>query len=162
VLVAHSERRQYFGETDATARRRLLAAARAGLKAILCVGETLEQRDKGETERVLEGQLDGALLGLEPGEVAGLVLAYEPVWAIGTGRNATPEQAQAAHRFLRDWLKGRFGEAFAAATRIQYGGSVKPDNARILLGQPDIDGALVGGASLKADSFLGIVQAAGA
>ncbi len=160
VLVAHSERRQYFGETEETARKRILAAHRAGLKAILCVGETLEQRDRGEMEKVLVSQLEGGFLGLGEGDVAGLVLAYEPVWAIGTGRNATPQQAQDAHAFLRGWLKGRFGPRYAEATRIQYGGSVKPENARELLGQPDIDGALVGGASLKAASFLKIVQAA--
>ena len=162
VLVAHSERRQFFGETDDTARRRLVAARRAGLRPILCVGETLEQRDRGETEKVLKSQLEGALLGLEASEVLDMVLAYEPVWAIGTGRNATPEQAQSAHAFLRGVLKSRFGAAYSDACRIQYGGSVKPDNARAILGQPDIDGALVGGASLQAESFLKIIQAAGA
>jgi triosephosphate isomerase (TIM) len=160
VLVAHSERRQLFGETDESARKRLMAVRRAGLKPILCVGETLQERDGSQTEAVLTRQLDGALLGLSAGEVEGLVVAYEPVWAIGTGRTATPEQAQAAHRHIRGWLKGRFDGRFAEATRIQYGGSVKPDNARVLLGQPDVDGALVGGASLEAASLLAIAAAA--
>jgi triosephosphate isomerase (TIM) len=160
VLVAHSERRQLFGETDESARRRLIAVRRAGLKPILCVGETLAERDGNQTEAVLERQLEGALLGLDAAEIAGLVVAYEPVWAIGTGRTATTEQAQAAHKYIRGWLKGRFDGGFAAATRIQYGGSVKPDNAKVLLGQPDVDGALVGGASLEAASFLAIAAAA--
>jgi len=160
VLVAHSERRQLFGETDESARRRLAAVRRAGLRPILCVGETLAERDAGQTEAVLERQLDGALLGLEARELGGLVVAYEPVWAIGTGRNATPEQAQAAHAHIRGWLRGRFDAAFAGATRIQYGGSVKPENARVLLGQADVDGALVGGASLEAASLLAIAAAA--
>ena len=160
VLVGHSERRQLFGETDATARRRLAAAARAGLRPILCVGETLEERDSGRTEAVLERQLEGALAGHSAADLPGLALAYEPVWAIGTGRNATPEQAQSAHAFIRRWLEAGLGRAAAAATRIQYGGSVKPENARALLAQADVDGALVGGASLEAASFLAIVQAA--
>ncbi|MBI5837216.1 MAG: triose-phosphate isomerase [Candidatus Eisenbacteria bacterium] len=161
VLVAHSERRQFFGETDETARKRVVAAKRAGLKPILCVGEMLAERDGGQTEAVLERQLDGALLGLDAGELEGLVIAYEPVWAIGTGRTATTGQAQETHKFIRGWLKARFDARFAEATRIQYGGSVKPDNARALLGQPDVDGALVGGASLDAASFLAIAAAAG-
>ena len=160
VLVAHSERRQFFGETDETACRRLKAARRAGLKPILCIGETLAERDAGRTEAVLTTQLEGAFLGLEAGELEGLILAYEPVWAIGTGRNATPEQAQAAHAFIRSEAGRLLGREFASGRRILYGGSVKPENARTLLSQPDVDGALVGGASLVAESFLGIVQAA--
>ena len=160
AIVGHSERRQLFGETDAVVNKKAAAAVAAGLGVILCVGETLEERDADRTERVLETQMAGSLAGFEAGRTADLVIAYEPVWAIGTGRNATPEQAQAAHKFLRDWLGERFGAGVASATRLQYGGSVKPDNAAALLGQPDVDGALVGGASLKADSFLAIVTAA--
>ena len=160
VILGHSERRQLLGETDAVVNRKTKAALTKGLAVILCVGETLEERDAERTVKVLETQLAGSLDGVPVEQMVDVVIAYEPVWAIGTGRNATPEQAQAAHAFIRGWLGGRFGGEIGAATRIQYGGSVKPDNAATLLGQPDVDGALVGGASLKAESFLGIVQAA--
>jgi triosephosphate isomerase len=160
VILGHSERRQILRETDELINKKVAAAIVRGLGVILCVGETLEERDGGTTEKVLETQLSEGLKGLSAGDVSDLVIAYEPVWAIGTGRNATPEQAQAAHAFIRSWLSNRFGSTVGAATRIQYGGSVKPDNAAQLLGQPDVDGALVGGASLKADSFLAIVKAA--
>ena len=167
VILGHSERRHVIGETDEDVNRKVTAALAAGLGVILCVGETLEQREAGETESVLETQLNGGLKGLTaeqfaagPGGNADLVLAYEPVWAIGTGKTATPEIAQEAHAFLRSKLSAGWGGDLAGATRIQYGGSVKPANAADLLACPDIDGALVGGASLKADSFLPIVEAA--
>ncbi len=155
VIVGHSERRSYFGETDETAGKRAAAAQAAGLEVIFCLGETLEQRDAGETLAVLERQ--SAVLGdLDP---AHLVVAYEPVWAIGTGRTASPEQAQEAHAFLRQRLEAAFGAA-AAGIRILYGGSVKPQNAAVLFGQPDVDGGLIGGASLDARSFSDIIRAA--
>lgn len=160
VILGHSERRHGMGETDEQVNRKLLAALGVGLIPIVCLGELLAEREGGRTESVLEAQLAGSLAGLEPEQMAGVVLAYEPVWAIGTGKVATPAQAQDAHAFIRRWLAGRFGEAIAGRVVVQYGGSVKADNAAGLLGQPDIDGALVGGASLKADDFLGIVQAA--
>jgi triosephosphate isomerase len=160
VILGHSERRQVLRETDEVINKKVAAAVSKGLGVILCVGETLEERDGNRTEKVLETQLSGSLAGLTAAQMADVVIAYEPVWAIGTGRNATPEQAQEAHAFIRSWLGGRFGSGVGAATRIQYGGSVKPDNAATLLGRPDVDGALVGGASLKADSFLAIVRAA--
>jgi len=160
VILGHSERRQYFGETEASVNRRLRAALEAGLIPILCIGETLEQREQNQTEDVLESQLAGALAGLQAKELGGLILAYEPVWAIGTGRTASQEQANQAHAHIRGWLARRFGDELAQGTRILYGGSVKPDNARGLLGQPEVDGALVGGAALKAESFLGIIAAA--
>jgi triosephosphate isomerase len=160
VILGHSERRQILRETDELINKKVAAAIARGLGVILCVGETLDERDGGTTEKVLETQLSEGLKGLSSGDVNDLVIAYEPVWAIGTGRNATPEQAQSAHAFIRSWLSNRFGSTVGAATRIQYGGSVKPDNAAQLLGQTDVDGALVGGASLKAESFLAIVQAA--
>ncbi|MGC1273514.1 MAG: triose-phosphate isomerase [Planctomycetaceae bacterium] len=160
VILGHSERRQLLRETDGLVNKKVSEAIAKGLGVILCIGETLDERDDGRTEQVLETQLNGSLAGLTAEQAADLVVAYEPVWAIGTGRNATPEQAQAAHAFIRNWLATRFGSGVGESTRIQYGGSVKPDNAATLLGQPDVDGALVGGASLKADSFLAIVQAA--
>jgi triosephosphate isomerase len=155
VIVGHSERRQHFGETDGTAAARARAAQRAGLTVIFCLGETLEQQDAGETLAVLERQ-SAALAGLDP---ALLTLAYEPVWAIGTGRNATPAQAQEAHAVLRRRGRELFGAPAAAALRILYGGSVKPDNAAALLAQEDVDGALVGGASLDAEGFCAIIHA---
>jgi triosephosphate isomerase len=160
VILGHSERRQILKETDQAINKKVAAALSKGLGVILCVGETLDERDGGTTEQVLETQLSAGLAGFTAANLGDLVIAYEPVWAIGTGRNATPEQAQAAHAFIRGWLSNRFGSSVGAETRIQYGGSVKPDNAAQLLGQPDVDGALVGGASLKADSFLAIVRAA--
>jgi len=160
AIVGHSERRHKLGETDAFINRKVRAGLTAGLGVILCVGETLEEREGNRTESVLEVQVSAGLAGLEAAALARVVLAYEPVWAIGTGRNATPDQAQQAHAFLRRRLGEAFGEKTAQAVLIQYGGSVKPENAASLLGQPDVDGALVGGASLKADQFLAIVGAA--
>ena len=156
VIVGHSERRQYFGESDATAGARARAAQRAGLDVIFCVGETLQQREAGETLAVLERQ-STAIEGLDP---AHLALAYEPVWAIGTGKTATAAQAQAAHMALRRRAGEMLGEAAAAALRLLYGGSVKPDNAAALLREDDVDGALVGGASLDAEGFWAIIHAA--
>lgn len=160
VILGHSERRHGLGETDAQVNAKLHAALGVGLIPIVCIGETLEERQADQTNDVVVGQLTGSLAGLSPEQMAGVVLAYEPVWAIGTGLTATPEQAQAVHEYIRDWLTSKFGEATAARVVVQYGGSVKPDNAAQLLGAPDIDGALVGGASLKAADFLGIIQAA--
>ena len=160
VIIGHSERRTLFGETDETVQRKLQAALKQRLVPIVCVGETLAQREAQQTFEVLKRQLEGGLKGVAPADAERMVLAYEPVWAIGTGRNATPEQAQEAHRFIRQWLAGRFGEALADSMRIQYGGSVNAANAASLLQQPDVDGALVGGASLKPDSFAAIVNAA--
>jgi triosephosphate isomerase len=161
VILGHSERRHVLGESDAFIQRKVLAALSAGLSAIFCVGETLQQRQSNQTEAVLQSQLENGLKGVPPDLLARLVIAYEPVWAIGTGQNATPQQAQEAHAFLRQRCAKMFGEERATSLPIQYGGSVKPDNAAGLLHQPDVDGALVGGASLNADSFLAIVRAAG-
>jgi triosephosphate isomerase len=160
VILGHSERRHGLGETDEMVNKKLHAALKAGLIPIVCVGETLAERQADRTEAVVEGQLAGSLAGLDGPTMAGVVIAYEPVWAIGTGVVATPEQAQAVHRFIRSWLRDRFGEAIAERVTIQYGGSVKADNAQELLACPDIDGALVGGASLKAGDFLGIIAGA--
>lgn len=160
VILGHSERRQLMGETDAQVSEKLHAALAGHLVPIVCVGETLEQREAGETEQVVSDQLKGSLAGLDEARAAGIVIAYEPVWAIGTGKTATPEQAEAVHAFIRSILADDFGEDVAGQIRIQYGGSVKPANAAELLGQPNIDGALVGGASLKADDFLAIIAAA--
>ena len=159
VVLGHSERRQYFGETDEALSRKVPAALAAGLEPILCVGESEEARDADQTKGVLERQLQADLAGVESAQLAEVVIAYEPIWAIGTGRTATPEQAQDACAFIRDVLRER-GTA-ADAVRVLYGGSVKPANATELLSQPDIDGALVGGASLDADEFAAIVEAAG-
>jgi len=160
VILGHSERRHVIGETNPLINAKLKAVVAAGLKPILCVGEKLEERDGNRTESVVETQLRGGLDGLTADQLKDLVIAYEPVWAIGTGRNATPEQAQEVHHFIRKWLSGKFSPTFAQAVRIQYGGSVKGDNAASLMAKPDVDGALVGGASLKADDFLKIIQAA--
>ena len=160
VLVGHSERRQYFGETEKTCCLRLNAALKAGLRPILCVGETQAEREFGRTKGVLESQLAGGLAGLEAAQMDAVTIAYEPVWAIGTGLTATEEQAAAAHAHIRGWIGSRFDKGVANSTRILYGGSVNPANAAGLLNQPEVDGALVGGASLKAESFLGIIQAA--
>lgn len=159
VIVGHSERRQHFGETDDAVRRKVGAALSHGLSAIVCVGETLEQREAGRTEAIVLGQLDAAVQGLSTLER--VVVAYEPVWAIGTGRTAQAADAQAVHAAIRARLAGRFGASEGERVRILYGGSVKPSNAAELLAQPDIDGALVGGASLEAESFVAIVEAAG-
>jgi triosephosphate isomerase (TIM) len=160
VILGHSERRTLFGEDDEIVDRKVTAARDAGLIPILCIGETLEERDAGRTFQVIRAQLDGSLAGsLSEGEPPpGLVVAYEPVWAIGTGRTATPEQAREAHHFIRGWVEEKFGADAARGTRILYGGSVKPDNVRDLMAWDDIDGALVGGASLTADQFLPIVR----
>ncbi len=156
AIVGHSERRQMFGETDESAAKRAQRAQENGLEVIFCLGETLDQREGGETEAVLARQIR-AVQELDPER---LVVAYEPVWAIGTGRNASPQQAQEAHAFLRRKLSGFFGEVAAGGLRILYGGSMKPANAEDLLGQPDVDGGLVGGASLDAGSFSAIIRAA--
>src|ERR671923_2004925 len=158
VVLGHSERRQYFGETDETVNRKVRAAHEATLRPIVCIGETLEQRDKGNVEKILSIQLRGSLAGLSPKELQETVIAYEPVWAIGTGHNATPQQAQDAHAFIRRTLREMADETTSDRIRIQYGGSVKPENARDLMTQPDIDGALVGGASLDSRSFGQIVE----
>jgi triosephosphate isomerase len=158
VIIGHSERRQYFGETEETVAKKTVAALEAGLKPIVCVGERLEQRESGATEAVLEAQFRGGLAGLTPEQFAGVAIAYEPVWAIGTGKTATPEMAAEAHRFLRQQIVHRFGAEAAEACRILYGGSVKPDNIKGLMAQPDLDGALVGGASLDPASFASIVN----
>ena len=158
VIIGHSERRQYFGETDETVNRKIKAAGTAGLIPILCVGETETQRDDQKTFSVLDKQVTKGLEDLILDEHHSLVIAYEPVWAIGTGKTATPDQVQEVHAFLRDLLEKQFGNMHANATRILYGGSVKPDNASELMALPDIDGALVGGASLKPDSFAKIIH----
>jgi triosephosphate isomerase (TIM) len=161
VILGHSERRTYFGETDESVARKVKAALESGLTPIVCVGETREEREGGITEKVVGTQVRGAFRGLGADTFRGTVIAYEPVWAIGTGLNATNEQAEAVHRFIRGIVAEMFGSAAADETRIQYGGSMKPSNARELLAQPDIDGGLIGGASLDAESFEGIIRAAG-
>jgi triosephosphate isomerase len=160
VIVGHSERRHGLGEPDQFLNRKVKAATAAGLTVIFCVGELLAEREAHQTEAVLEYQLAGGLAGLSREAVSKLVVAYEPVWAIGTGKVATPDQAQEAHAFIRRRFAAQFGEPAAQALVIQYGGSVKPDNAAEILKKPDVDGALVGGASLKADSFVGIIRGA--
>ncbi|MDP3702957.1 MAG: triose-phosphate isomerase [Candidatus Omnitrophota bacterium] len=159
VIIGHSERRQHFGETDATVHKKLVAAIAAGLLPIVCIGETLTAREANQTFAVLERQLTAAFA--DGGrDAAKTIIAYEPVWAIGTGRTATPEQAQEAHAFIRQWLSKHCGSQAASSIRLQYGGSVNAANAAVLLQQPDVDGALVGGASLKADGFSTIVKTA--
>jgi triosephosphate isomerase len=158
VIIGHSERRQYFGETDETVMKRTVAALEAGLKPIVCVGERLEERESGKTNDVLKAQFDGGIAGLSAEQFAQIAIAYEPVWAIGTGKTATPEIAEDAHKAIRGFVEAKFGADAAAKARILYGGSVKPDNAAVLMGQPDIDGVLVGGASLEAKSFASIVN----
>jgi triosephosphate isomerase len=160
-IVGHSERRQLFGDTDAIVQKKVGACFRSGLLPILCVGETLEERDAGQEQQMVERQLAAALQGLVADQLPSVTLAYEPVWAIGTGRNATPAQAQEMHAFIRAWLTANYPPFVPRAVRIQYGGSVKASNAAGLLSQPDIDGALVGGAALVAEEFVGIVKAAG-
>jgi triosephosphate isomerase len=160
VIVGHSERRKIFGESDEFINRKVHAALEAGLQVILCVGETLEERESKRTQAVLNTQITACLAGISSAFLAKMVVAYEPVWAIGTGRNATPEQAQEAHAFLRGRIGELCGKPAAKGLIIQYGGSVKPDNAKSILFQPDVDGALVGGASLKADQFSAIIRAA--
>ncbi len=160
VIIGHSERRQFFGESEKSVNRRVQAALGAGLTPILCVGESLDEREGGQTGDVLESQLAGGLAGFKAPDLGGLIVAYEPVWAIGTGRTASVEQAAQAHAQIRAWLGRRFNKDVADTTRILYGGSVKPANAAGLLSQEDVDGALVGGAALDAESFLGIIKAA--
>jgi len=160
VILGHSERRHKLGETDAFINQKVKAALAAGLEVILCVGETLDHREAAQTDAVLDQHVTAGLAGLSASALPHVVIAYEPVWAIGTGKNATPDQAQDAHAFIRRRVGQLFSPAAAEALIIQYGGSVKPENAATLLSQPDVDGALVGGASLKADQFLGIIKAA--
>jgi triosephosphate isomerase len=157
AIIGHSERRQYFGETDLTVNRKVTASLAAGLLPIMCIGETLEQREKNETLDVLDRQIKQGLDGINGQQVGSLVIAYEPVWAIGTGRTATTQQAQEAHEHIRRRLRGWFGADAAEQCHVLYGGSVKPDNIKDLMAQPDVDGALVGGASLDVKSFYEIV-----
>ena len=159
VILGHSERRQYFGETDTGVNRKVAAVLKAGMLPIICVGETLAEREAGKTLSVVETQVKGCLSGFGKDEGGKFVIAYEPVWAIGTGKTATSRQAQEVHAHIRGLLTGLWGKDTAEAVRIQYGGSVKADNAAELLGMPDIDGALVGGASLKVSDFAAIVKA---
>lgn len=158
VVVGHSERRQYFGETDESVNKKMKAAFSHGLLPIVCVGETLQEREAGSTLSVVERQVKVGAAGLTPEQALKVVIAYEPVWAIGTGKTATPEQAQEVHAMIRKLLSGLYGEATAQKIRILYGGSVKPDNIDTLMAKPDIDGGLVGGASLKASDFARIVK----
>ncbi len=158
VIIGHSERRQFFGETDETVNRRIKAALVQGLKVIFCIGEALKDREEGRTFPVIERQVEGGLKGLSEREIRNMVIAYEPVWAIGTGRTATPEQAEEVHRFIRGKIEKLYSRAVSEEIRIQYGGSVTPENVKGLMDQPDIDGALVGGASLKAEPFSKIVR----
>jgi len=158
AIVGHSERRQYFAETDETVLKRTQAALEFGLTPIVCVGERLEERESGNTEAVLARQFQNGIAGLSEQQFARIVIAYEPVWAIGTGKTATPEIAADAHRAIRGQVRAKFGKEAGEAIRILYGGSVKPDNARSLMAQPEIDGVLVGGASLDAVSFASIVN----
>ena len=159
IIVGHSERRQYFGETNRTVNLRLKKALAEGMQVIMCIGETLEEREGGITESIVTSQVREGLADID--DLSGVVLAYEPVWAIGTGKTATPQQADAVHASIRETIRDMYGEAAAEELRIQYGGSVKPSNAVELFGMPNIDGGLIGGASLKADDFVAIVRAAG-
>jgi triosephosphate isomerase len=158
VIIGHSERRQFFGETDDSVCKKTVAALEAGVKPIVCVGELLEERESGRTNDVLKAQFDGGIAPLTAEQFAQIVIAYEPVWAIGTGKVATPEIACDAHKVIRGLVEAKFGKDAADSVRILYGGSVKPDNVKGLMAQPDIDGALVGGASLKPEDFAGIVN----
>ncbi len=158
IVLGHSERRQFFGETDVLVAKKALASHAASLKPIVCVGEMLAEREAGQTEAVVGTQVKGSLTGLTPQQMEETIIAYEPVWAIGTGKTATSQQAQEVHAFIRGQIAMQFGETVAKRVRIQYGGSVKPANARELMGQPDVDGALVGGASLEVRNFADIVK----
>ena len=160
VILGHSERRAYSGETDAGVNEKTLAAHASGLKPIVCVGEKLEEREAGITQAVVEAQVKGCLAGLDEEQMKNTIVAYEPVWAIGTGKTATPEMAQEVHAHIRAVVAGMFGDDLAKTVRIQYGGSMKPGNAAELISQPDIDGGLIGGAALDAGSFVEIVKAA--
>jgi triosephosphate isomerase len=159
VLCGHSERRHVLGESDELVNKKLLASLAGGLLPILCVGELLEERDASQTEQVVERQVRAGLAGLSADKVSAVTIAYEPVWAIGTGRTATREQAQEVHAFIRGLLAKMYDQGVADEIRIQYGGSVKPGNAKELMSEPDVDGCLVGGASLKADDFVAIIKA---
>ena len=158
VILGHSERRQYFGETNETVNRKLKKALSIGLKPIVCIGETLAERESDKTEAVIESQVRAGLAGLTADEMKGVIIAYEPVWAIGTGKTATADQAEAVHSFVRNLLTQLWDKETAEAVIIQYGGSMKPENVSSLLAQPDIDGGLIGGAALKADSFEKLVK----
>lgn len=158
VIIGHSERRQFFGETNQTVNKKIRAALKHELTPIVCVGEVLAQREADQTFDVIRSQIEESLAGFSAAEARKMIVAYEPAWAIGTGKTATPRQAQDVHKFIRDLLTELYDEKTAADVRIQYGGSVKPDNIAELISQPDIDGALVGGASLKVDSFVQIVR----
>jgi triosephosphate isomerase len=160
VILGHSERRNVIGECDKLINKKVHAALAAGLVPVVCVGELLEQRESGQTAEVVRAQFEGSLAGITDEQIRGIVIAYEPVWAIGTGKTATPEQAQEVHADLRKLVENHYNAESAGAVRILYGGSVKPANASELMAQPDIDGALVGGASLKTDSFTAIIEAA--
>ena len=160
VIIGHSERRQYFGETDETVNKRTRAVIAAGLTAIVCVGETLEEREAGKLNEVIERQMNVGLKDVSAADCDKLVIAYEPVWAIGTGKTATPDQAQEVHALIREILAKLVGAETAETVRIQYGGSMKPSNAAELLAKKDIDGGLIGGAALKAEDFAGIIAAA--
>ena len=158
VIIGHSERRQYFGETDETVNKKIKAALKQGLKVILCIGESLEQRESGQTFQVLEEELKKGLFEIKSDGIESIVIAYEPIWAIGTGKTATPEIAEEAHKFIRDYISKIFNKDIGEKIRILYGGSVKPTNISDLMDMEDIDGALVGGASLDPDTFAEIVQ----
>ncbi len=160
VIIGHSERRQYFGETDASVRRKTQSALLAGLKPVVCVGETLDEREEGSSKAVVEHQVNGALERFKPEDLSNIVIAYEPIWAIGTGKTATPETAQQMHKMIRKLIGNMFGSEISDGIPILYGGSVKGNNATDLFSQPDIDGGLVGGASLDAESFAQIIDAA--
>ena len=160
VIIGHSERRHVIGETDEIINRKVKAALAGGLQVVLCVGELQSERESGQTESVLDTQMAGGLADISEADAKNLVIAYEPVWAIGTGLTASPEQAESAHEHLRKWLANRYNSAFSEQIQILYGGSVKSDNAETLMGQPNVDGALVGGASLKPDQFIPIIDAA--
>jgi triosephosphate isomerase (TIM) len=160
VIIGHSERRTIFKETNEMINKKIKKALGHKLKVIFCVGETLEEREKSTTMQVIRSQVENGLKDITEETMAEIIIAYEPVWAIGTGRNATPQQAQEVHKFIRDLISNKFSTKTAEDLTIQYGGSVKPDNASELLSQPDVDGALVGGACLKADSFIAIIKAA--
>ena len=158
VIIGHSERRAMFGETNQTVNKKVLLALKEGLNPIMCVGERLEERENKKTFDVVKSHVEGGLKDIKKEDMLSIVIAYEPVWAIGTGKNATPEQAQEVHKFIRELLTGMFDKTVARAVRIQYGGSVKPDNIEGIMKEADVDGALVGGASLKSDSFVELVH----
>jgi len=159
VILGHSERRTYFGETDDIVNKKVKKAIEKDLTPIMCIGETLQERESGITNQIVEKQVRGGLNGLSPEEISKVIIAYEPVWAIGTGKTATPSQAQDVHKFIRDLISKISNDKVASSLIIQYGGSMKPENAKELLSQPDIDGGLIGGACLKVDSFYGIITA---